>query len=116
MRKTLSKKMLALSQINYSNMEWINAAWAIVTNLLYVFGNKDSITYIIMLISAFGHIGCLSLLVLNWFIFECIKKSKVKRFQVFNIFLSEINNLFFSKYGNITIYMDVTFWCFRNFI
>ena len=37
--------MLALSQINYSIMEWINAAWAIVTNLLYVFGNKDSITY-----------------------------------------------------------------------
>ena len=85
MRKTLSKKMLALSQINYSNMEWINAAWAIVTNLLYVFGNKDSITYIIMLISAFGHIGCLSLLVLNWFIFECIKKSKVKDFK-FSIF------------------------------
>ena len=85
MRKTLSKKMLALSQINYSNMEWINAAWAIVTNLLYVFGNKDSITYIIMLISAFGHIICLSLLVLNWFIFECIKKSKVKDFK-FSIF------------------------------
>ena len=85
MRKTLSKKMLALSQINYSIMEWINAAWAIVTNLLYVFGNKDSITYILMLISAFGHIGCLSLLVLNWFIFECIKKSKVKDFH-FSIF------------------------------
>ena len=97
MRKTLSKKMLALSQINYSNMEWINAIWAIVTNLLYVFGNKDSITYIIMLISAFGHIACLSLLVLNWFIFECIKKSKVKDFK-FSIFFY-IKLIFFSLFN-----------------
>ena len=97
MRKTLSKNMLALSQINYSNMEWINAAWAILTNLLYVFGNKDSFTYIIMLISAFGHIGCLSLLVLNWFIFECIKKSKVKDFH-FSIFFY-LKLIFFSLFN-----------------
>ena len=85
MRKTLSKNMLELSQINYSKMEWFNAVWAIVTNLLYVFGNTESFTYILMLISGFGHISCLSLLVLNWFIFECIKKSKVKDFH-FSIF------------------------------
>ena len=85
MRKTLSKNMLALSQINYAKMEWINALWAIITNLLLIFGSKESITYIIMLVSALGHIGCLSLLVLNWFIFECIKKSKAKDFQ-FSIF------------------------------
>ena len=65
MRKTLSKNMLALSQINYAKMEWINALWAIITNVLLIFGSKESITYIIMLVSALGHIGCLSLLVLN---------------------------------------------------
>jgi len=85
MRKTLSKNMLALSQINYAKMEWFNAVWAIITNVLLIFGRKESITYIIMLISALGHIACLSLLVLNWFIFECIKKSKVKDFH-FSIF------------------------------
>ena len=85
MRKTLSKNILALSQINYSILEWFNAVWAIVTNLLYIFSNTESLTYIFMLISAFGHISCLSLLVLNWFIFECIKKSKIKDFQ-FSIF------------------------------
>ncbi len=69
MRKTLRKKILALSQINYSIMEWINAACAIVTNLFYVFQNKNSITYILMLISAFGHIDCPSLLVLNLLVF-----------------------------------------------
>ena len=40
MRKTLSKNMLALSQINYSILEWFNALWAIITNLLYIIMNE----------------------------------------------------------------------------
>ena len=97
MRKTLSKKMLALSQINYYKMEWINAIWAIITNLCFAFGSQDSITYVMMLLSAFGHIICLSLLVLNWFIFECIKKSKIKDFH-FSIFFY-IKLIFFSLFN-----------------
>ena len=97
MRKTLSKNMLSLSQINYSNMEYINALWAIITNLLYTFGKKDSIAYFLISISAFSHIIFLSLLILNWFIFQCIKKSKAKDFH-FSIFLF-LKFLFFSLFN-----------------
>ena len=37
MRKTLSKNMLELSQINYINMELISAAWATLTNVCFAF-------------------------------------------------------------------------------
>ena len=80
MRKTLSKKMLALSQINYIQMELINAGWAMVTNVIFAFGKAQGTAYYLMMGSAFTHIGFLSLLILNWYIFECIKKSKTKDF------------------------------------
>ena len=87
MRKTLSKKMLVLGQINYLKMKTINAIWAVVTNLCFALGKGEDILFYIMMCSAYSHIGFLSLLSLNWFIFQCIKKSKVKNFHFSITFL-----------------------------
>ena len=81
MRKTLSKNMLALSQINYIHMELINAGWAMLTNILFAFGKAKGTAYYLMMGSAVTHIGFLSLLILNWYIFECIKKATIKDFH-----------------------------------
>ena len=97
MRKTLSKNMLALSQINYIQMELINAGWAMVTNVIFAFGKAQGTAYYLMMGSAFTHIGFLSLLILNWYIFECIKKSKTKDFKF--TFLNFIKLLFTSIFN-----------------
>ena len=76
MRKTLSKNMLELSQINYINMELISAAWATLTNVCFAFHEGKGKLYYVMMFSVFTHIIFLSFLILNWFVFEFIKKSK----------------------------------------
>ena len=81
MRKTLTKNMLALSQINYLNMEYISAIWAIITNLIYTFGKPDTFAYILLAISAYSHILFLCLTIINWISFQYIKKSKAKDYK-----------------------------------
>ena len=76
MRKTLSKNMLELSQINYINMELISAAWAIATNVCFAFHEGKGKLYYVMMFSVITHIIFLGFLILNWFVFEYIKKSK----------------------------------------
>ena len=97
MRKTLSKNMLALSQINYINMELINAGWAMLTNIIFAFGKAQGTYYYLMMGSALTHIGFLSLLILNWYVFECIKKSKTNDFHF--TFLNFIKLLFTSLFN-----------------
>ena len=97
MRKTLSKNMLALSQINYINMELINAGWAMLTNILFAFGKAQGTSYIIMMGSALTHIAFLVLLILNWYVFEFIKKSKTKDFKF--TFINFFKLLFFSLFN-----------------
>ena len=97
MRKTLSKNMLALSQINYINMELINAGWAMLTNIIFAFGKAKGTSYYLMMGSALTHIGFLSLLILNWYIFECIKKSKTNDFHF--TFFNFIKLLFTSLFN-----------------
>ena len=97
MRKTLSKNMLALSQINYIHMELINAGWAMLTNIIFAFGKAQGTAYYLMMGSAFTHIGFLVLLILNWYIFECIKKSKSKDFHF--TFLNFMKLLFMSLFN-----------------
>ena len=97
MRKTLSKNMLALSQINYIHMELINAGWAMLTNIIFAFGKAKGTAYYLMMGSAFSHIFFLVLLIFNWYIFEFIKKSKSKDFHF--TFLNFIKLLFFSLFN-----------------
>ena len=97
MRKTLSKNMLALSQINYIHMELINAGWAMLTNIIFAFGKAQGTAYYLMMGSAVTHIGFLVLLILNWYVFQCIKKSKTKDFHF--TFLNFIKLLFTSLFN-----------------
>ena len=97
MRKTLSKNMLALSQINYINMELINAGWAMLTNIIFAFGKAKGTAYYLMMGSALTHICFLILLIFNWYIFECIKKSKSKDYHF--TFFNFIKLLFFSFFN-----------------
>ena len=98
MRKTLSKNMLALSQINYSTMEWISVSWAIVTNLFLTFGKNDSISYLFMSISSYSHIIFLSLLIISWYTFQFIKKTKAKDYEFSAIFFLKF--LFYSCFNS----------------
>ena len=97
MRKTLSKNMLTLSQINYINMELINAGWAMITNIFLAFGKGKGTSYYIMMGSALSHIVFLVTLILNWYIFEFIKKSKTKDFKI--TFFSFIKIIFTSLFN-----------------
>lgn len=76
LRKTLSKEMLTLSQINYYQMEIYNALWAVFTNVCLAFRTPGGFIHYIMLLSAFLHIIALCLLILNWLVFYLIKESK----------------------------------------
>ena len=102
MRKTLSKNMLALSQINYIDMELISAGWAILTNVCYAFHEGKGNLYYVMLSSAILHIVFLAFLILNWFVFECIKKSKSSKDFRFTVFV--FLKLFFTSLVNPEVF------------
>ena len=73
-------------------MELINAAWAMVTNVIFAFGKGKGTAYYLMMGSALTHIVFLSLL-----IFEFIKKANSKDFHF--TFLSFMKLLFVSFFN-----------------
>ena len=75
MRKSLNnnKLLLFLFQIRYPDLEIVNAACAIFTNICLIYGKNNNFFSTVMIPFAFLHLIFLSALILNWYTFTYMK-------------------------------------------
>ena len=100
MRKSLNnnKLLLFLFQINYKDLELVNAACATVTNICLVFGKDNNFFDNVMIPFAFLHLIFLSALILNWYTFSYMKHLQLSQeketfWDFFSFIISSMFNM-----------------------